>query len=871
MGLEAPKFTPHGRWRRKLKKVPPPANNAEVDGISQVRQGMNSGIAPRLVGKDQVAFAINCTFRGGLPKTRPVWRKVSLFFNDAATQSNARAALFQDALGYQAYGSGENCILASIGGRMFRYLVGPGQNATVGDISISLTAVVGGGGFTVPAVGATVSVTLSSTTGWLAGMPVIVGAANYTVASVTSGTVLVLTNVDGVPAATVASGSVATVFTDLNDSTNPNAWMWQAEDFLITNNGAANPLFFDGAKLRRSLGLGGEELPPGCQGCYVQGRNWMVLPADNNLPSQAYIAGDLVYSHGFDGPYNGRQAVLNATELSLFSGGAPFSVPVSAGPITGMGTTAVMDTSLGQGSLQVMTRNSVFSVNVPLDRATWFSSQSPLVVVSLPNYGTVGQWALVTVNGDLWYRSLDGLRSLQVGRRDQGTWVNTPLSVEMEKVISRDTEQLLGMTSGVLFNNRLLMTCAPRFIRSRGTASWGMVALDFNNISNLNAQLGPRSNPAYDGLWTGLHILKLVKATLAGFERCFAFALDCDGNIGLWELMRDEVGYFDFDGTQTVGIESSFETRSMGWIDNGNALKRLLCADLYLDRVAGNDTVDLNFKYRSDEDTLWKDWHSFQLCAPIQDCTTSDCPTFQNVQEQYRTYIRLPDPRDNPCSPVTKRSPRTGYEFQTRMWWKGFLQLNRLHEWAQPMNDSVVKGCPTSENCVLVKGCDLPWFDYSIEGCPGNPNVPYPVPPGPPPTPPTPPEPPPPPNTPPVWPVPDPYTCEGRTTSLPIVIYDPVAQISTYVGIAPTVPNPIDYIKGILGDAQGEACIVAWSNAVWADFLTTGTPYSQVRLIWSEVSTSNKSFQGWSVFPSQLGDYFQAIDLSTRILVEFCP
>lgn len=843
--------------------MPSPTTGATADGLSIVRSGMNSGVSPRLLPKDQVSFAINCTFRGGLPKTRPVFRKVALSFVDSAVQKNAETGLWQEGSFYQALGSSTNCLVASIGGRLFRYLVGPSQTANVQDISIQLTSPVAGGGFIIPAIGSTVSVTLVSTTGWLAGMPVTIEGANYMIDSVTSGTVLVLKNVDGVAATNISAGVFATVYTDLNDSTNPNCWMWQSEDFLNVNNGFANPLFFDGAGVRRSQGQGGNELPAGCMGCYVQGRNWMVLADTNGGPSQAYMAGDLVYTHGFTDGYNGRAAVLRTDELSIFSGGAPFSVPVSAGPITGMGTTAVMDTSLGQGSLVVMTLTSVFSVNVPLDRTLWFSSTNPLVVVSLPNYGTTSQGALVTINGDLWYRSQDGLRSYQIGRRDQGTWVNTPLSVEVEKVLMRDTEELLGKANGVLFNNRLLMTCGPRAIRGRGTGHWGIVALDFNNISTLTS----RSQPAYDGLWTGIQVLKLVKGSFNGVERCFAWALDCDGKIALWELMKDEVGWFDWDGTDTVGIESSVETRSMGWGDNGNVLKNLICADLYLDRVAGNDTVDLNFKYRSDEDMTWRDWHSFELCAPIKDCTTDGCPTFQDVQEQYRTYIRLPDPTTI-CSPITKRNTRTGYEFQVRMAWKGFVQLNRLHVWSQTISDSVVKSCPDTETCVLAKGCALPWFDYSIEGCPGTPNVPYPVPPGPP-NPPEPPTPPPPPNTPPVWPVPDPYPCDGRATTAtsPMLVADPITLESRYVGIAPGMLDPVTYVNTY--GAPG--CLVAWSNAVWADFLTQGIAYSQARLIWANVHTTDKGWMGIQVFPDQLGGYGGVIDLDTKIVVEYCP
>lgn len=793
---------------------------------------MHSGITPRLLPRDQVAFAINTTFRNGLPRTRPVWRKLSLSFTNDDTKTAATTKLFQEGMFYQAYGQGENCLVSMVGGRLFRYLVGIGQTAKVGELT------------------------------WTG---------------------------------------------QINDPVNPDAWMWQAENFLIVNNGAADPLFFDGASVRRSLGLGGNELPAGCMGVYVQGRNWFALPSQQK-PSQAFMAGDLVYSHGFDDGYDGRSSCLKTEENTLFSGGGAFSVPLSAGPITAMSSVAIADTSLGQGPLQVLTRGSVFSVQVPLDRTQWANTQYPLMTIGLPNYGALSQWGVVTVNGDLWYRAVDGIRSYQIARRDFNTWVNTPMSVEMDRVLQLDTEQFLSKCSGVVFNNRLLLTCSPYVVRGRGTAHRGLVALDFNNISNLTS----RAQPAYDGLWTGVgRLLKIIKGVFNGHERCFAFALGCDGAIGLWELVKDESGYFDWDGTATVGVESSIETRSMGWGDGGNALKRLLTADLYLDRVAGNDTVNVGFKYRSDEAPLWTDWHNFQLCAPISDCTTGACPTFDQVHEQYRTYLRLPDPADTPCNPITLRSPRTGYEFQLRLAFKGFFQLNRLHTWAQAIGDSVIRSCPTTEACRVVKGCDEPWFRYDIENCgglpPEPPGPPEPPPPGPPPpglvgiieedlqtwireegdqpilrtedqpqigpsgpTPPPPPVPPtPPPNTPPVFPVPAPFACAGQQYDLsPLQVTDALVSppYAAYVGIPP-VADPSAYVA-----ANGAAgCLQAWSDAVWADFVSRGIPYSQARLVWYLLPTSGLGFFGTQVFPNQLGGYAKVLDLDWKIVTEWCP
>lgn len=614
--------------------MPAPSPKSLLDGVSVIRKGMNSGVAPRLVSQDAVSFACNVTFRGGLPRTRPVWKKVPLTYTDATTQTRATQGLFQGAGFHESYGGNQNCLISTIGGRVFRYL--PGSTNGVDEVSIA---------------------------------------------------------------------------TDLNNPLRDQTWMWQAEDFLIINDGQAYPLFWDGASLRRSKGQAGNELPAGCMGAYVQGRIYQATP-----DRRSFIAGDLVYSHGYGGPYSGRDAVLQTTENTLISGGGVFGLPANAGQINAMSAVAMPDTSLGQGPLQVFTMTMVFSVQVPLERTDWAIVAYPLMTIGLPNYGSVSQNATTPINGDIWTRTIevDGIRSYQISRRDfSQQWVNTPLAVEMERALLMDSTNLLRFASAQFFDNRYLLTCSPYSVQGRGTAHRGMVALDFNNVSTLLE----RSTPAYDGLWTGLPILQIVKGVFNNVERLFAFALDCNNDICLYELLKDGQGYFDNNGTTDVGVESWIETRAMSATGNGNVLELLKCADLYLDRLAGNNYVQFDFKYRSDEDPIWVDWHDFELCAPVKDCSTAGCPTFQNVREQYRTYLRLPEPSDT-CSQITKRRKRTGYEFQVRMWAKGFWQLNRLHVWLEPMPDSVVKVCPDSESCTLLTGCDLPMFDYSLLQCP---------------------------------------------------------------------------------------------------------------------------------------------------------
>lgn len=495
---------------------------------------------------------------------------------------------------------------------------------------------------------------------------------------------------------------------DLNASNAPQAWMWQSQDFGIINDGLANPLFFDGASLRRSGGYPSQELPAGRMGHYCNGRTIMVLATDPN----AYIASDLVYNRASGtAAYNYRDSVLKIKDNVEILQGRAFAVPIEAGEITALFSVAIPDTSLGQGPLQIGTEEGIYSVILPLDATLWTTTQQPSQTVSLPNGGTTGAYAVTTVNGDAWYRSPDGIRSFMVARRDFNTWVQTPLSFEMENILPFDTQSLLKHCSNVNFRNRLITTCSPYRVTGRGIAHRGLVALDFNNISSLTV----RSNPAYDGLWTGLPILQILKGKFDGTERCFIFALDADNKICLYELMPDEASNFDFDGSEDVLIESWFSSGALFGRETDPRsvsvpLKKLITSDLFLTHLAGNVTV--NVKYRSDHYPFWIDWHEFELCAPM--CSPA-CPTFEPPQKQYATFQRLPEPSDNDCNPITKRPQRLGYSFQLRIAWTGHAKLEQALVWATPKADVLNVVC-TDQECVLLAGCDESYFDYSIEG-----------------------------------------------------------------------------------------------------------------------------------------------------------
>lgn len=149
-----------------------------VDFISSFQKGMNSGLQPLLIPKDELSFSLNSTVRGGLITNRPpVTRLLNIIWPSDEVQTAVQTGLFQGACFYQP-DFGPQCLIASISGRIFRFDI-VGNAVTVTDVSIP-------------------------------------GDPN--------------------PAATT------------------QVWMWQSEKWVIINDGASLPIFYDGAISRRSAG-----------------------------------------------------------------------------------------------------------------------------------------------------------------------------------------------------------------------------------------------------------------------------------------------------------------------------------------------------------------------------------------------------------------------------------------------------------------------------------------------------------------------------------------------------------------------------------------------------------------------------------------
>lgn len=523
---------------------------------------------------------------------------------------------------------------------------------------------------------------------------------------------------------------VALLMPEARPNDKPIQYFQQAEQFLIVQDGQSTPLIYDGQSVRLSnlAGTGGTdadhhpwtEVPVGTVMAYSGGRLWVTLPNQTS-----FVAGDGVYGPTGTPTYQMRDSVLRFTENQYINEGFAFAVPSNMSPIRAMVSLANLDTSLGQGSLQVFTPTGCFSVNAPFDRTEWKNLTYPIKTVSLIDQGSLSYRATQLVNGDAWYRAQDGFRSFLIARRDFGTWGNRAMSYEVIRHLKDDDQNLLQFSSAAVFDNRLLATCTPQFDPIHGVYHRGLVALDFIPLTSI---AGPQP-PCWDGLWTGLDILQIFTVQSEGVTHCMAAVLAlADGSgirrIQLWELQRDTGPDLKVAGIE-LRTARAIETPLLDFSTSGsNRLEQKLleAADIWIDKVSG--LVDFTLSYRPDEHPCWFFWKHWQVCAKVKTCASDSvhgCAVDLNKREQYRPRIGALRPSDGVVS-YTGQPSRNGYAFQFRLEIVGDAEVTAMRFLSNRIIEAVFGAdLPEEASCTeFVACCELNNFLADVDDSAGG-------------------------------------------------------------------------------------------------------------------------------------------------------
>jgi hypothetical protein len=697
-----------------LLSMPSDNKNRVYGGFSHLEGGSNDGIAPDLLAPNQCSEAVNFTFRDGYARTRPPWTNLVLTYASDTVQTNI-AGKFQGAVMYPSE-YGLDGFVVSVGGRLFLLTLGLTNVWT--EITPNLTVVVTAQ-FTVPAGGSQVFVNVTTESVFTVGQTIFIDSGQYTVAAKFTDQIQV-TYVSSAANATVATGTLVLdsgsnniIDYQTNVPTDDSIYLFPAENYIIVCGGQHSTVFFDGSRARLA-GIG--EIPPGVLGIYAWGRIWMALS-----DRRRFIAGDLIRESSGTPALGFVDAILKTTENTFLNGGGAFAVPNNAGPITSMMIQAILDTSLGTGPVLVGTTNSVVSVNAPVDRTTWQNLTYPIQTMALVDYGPAGPCATAAVNGDIWFRSPVDIRSFIIGRRDSTTlWGNTPMSHEVSDILRQDTDSLIQFASIAFFDNKLFTTASPARTPN-GIVHRGLVCVNYDLISTMNN----KTAPAWEGVLTGLNILKVLKGNIGGRERCFMFVQAEDGvTIELWEMQK--TGSYDLftsvsNGVTSIAqvpIQSSLDT-ALYPFDDISTLDALETCEIFLDEIV--DDVTLVIKYSPDEYPNWFTWATVNICVNRSQCTLQApiggvCQVFQQNAMGYAARIMLPRPDDSMCNVLSGKPSNWGYEFSFRIEGTGHFRLKTFRPHALIKSDKMTGDCQAAATCVTVPACEDSFFTYNSHG-----------------------------------------------------------------------------------------------------------------------------------------------------------
>lgn len=432
-----------------------------------------------------------------------------------------------------------------------------------------------------------------------------------------------------------------------HNAASEQAWFVQADKYLVVQDGRSRPWIWDGVNLSEAAV---NQIPIGTRMAYGIGRLWVAQ-------GRNYYGGDLINSD----PSRGVESILHFTENDYLNEGGAFAVPWQTGEITGFSFASKQDTVSGEGSLMVFTNKGVFEFDAPVDRTTWAALRQPLQRFSLLNFGATSHESIVPVNGDLFYRSQDGIRSFYFARRDFGGWGNTPISREVEAHIKNDASRLLKFASAANFDNRMLMTIEPQY-SERGCYFNRMAVLDFDLISGMRGKIPP----AWDGIWEpDFQILRVLTIECKKGPRCIIIGSNADDGLGVYELLKDGEGSETFSwGTDSKSFQFGFP------LD----LKRLKTFESWWDGLTVGGNIDVWWKRNGVG--CWAPWGRYVAtsgeCVTELECTP---PILGGPVAKSRVGLPIaPDLEDSTnCSPR-----REGYDFQIRIRTTAKASLKRL-------------------------------------------------------------------------------------------------------------------------------------------------------------------------------------------------
>lgn len=455
-------------------------------------------------------------------------------------------------------------------------------------------------------------------------------------------------------------GIVSTLFSG-NDPVLTHAWFAQGFEWLVIQDGLNKPIVWDGVTGARRAVEG--EVPTGSIMATIHGR-LVVASADG---TNQIAVGDIVYGEDQTSTID----IIRFTETGYWAEGGSFGAPVYVGDLTGMFAMPYLDTGTGQNELVVLGTEGAITLDLSRPRTQWLDSQ--ILRISLIGGGCVSSHSTCALNGDLFFRSAEGIRSFRNARAEfnQG-WKQSPISSDVRRWIEPDSPRLLQYNSQVTWNNLLISTCSPMLEGPNNQYAGfhryhrGFVVMDSNPESNVVRE----GSPIWQGMWTGIRPVQFVEGRIEDNHRCFAFSYDRDGKNRLYELC--ESGADTFEGERKK-IFSGYDTSVFGTIERTTdnfSMKAVLGGEMAVSSI--QEQLDLTLSLRPDSSPCFVEHTDITLSC---DCPPKDpCALFTQPGSARISFGGL----DDKCDPATGQPLSKTHYWQSRVRMSGRANVDML-------------------------------------------------------------------------------------------------------------------------------------------------------------------------------------------------
>ncbi len=457
------------------------------------------------------------------------------------------------------------------------------------------------------------------------------------------------------------------------------SWVFQAENYIISQDGNNKTLIWDGeGSARFSKGYDTEDKPNSelangaSVGVYAHGRIIQVSEG------RKVLVNDFLHKNNLSSPEN----ILQSTEQQYLITGSFFSPPSSFGDIMAGAILPLKDTTHGHADVMMHGPGGVFSLDVSIpDRDSWSTRQITRHV--LLEVGAEGPYAIALYDGDQIFRSRAGiqtLRSAAAESQSAGT-PQRPISDPVNIYMNSDYEPFLRFTSLAkwAWRRKAFCTVSP-WVQGEHRGSRGAVAINFSPV-------GSQQVPA---AWEGLitmppefpNIVQFVNGIFDGRDRLFAI---CNKRLGL-NKFENHLVEFDpslkhdvlDDGTKRrISCKVDSRLAPVGSVFQGKGFGR---GTLFFKNVEGE--LDWGVWARTKSNAPWVLWRKGKVSVASE--SSEEMFESESVDRALKAF----SPQD--VTLQLGEAPREishGRHIQVRVRWKGYAQLEGMrigHEQGDP-------------------------------------------------------------------------------------------------------------------------------------------------------------------------------------------